>query len=609
MSGGTPPQGAIGDLNRLQAMLQIARDLTLSADRIDQVAETAATAALGLVAGARQALVFLAQPESDRFVLRGQAGRGPSAAVSEFSLVSDVGEQLRVATEPAVWRGPDQVGALLVQLNLTECVEAHTEGRRIEGLIALPLRTGERSLGFLVILCAEVCSDAEIRAKTEDLGVLAKQAALALSRALDYYQLQRTVSIHEGLARSVLHRRGLQETVAVLARHLGRTVVLEDDGFTLLACHPPVHPVPFTPRWLLEDAEFRDRVVQMQQTGSPERLARSLAERLCPRMIIPVRSGEEVLGYLSILEDERPLDESDCKMVQRAATVFALELLWRSSIAEAEQLLTGGERLPVGLQQEEGLVRRAALQGYEQKRQYVVLVVRIDRFAEYLVEHKPSPTTVLTIKRRLRDAVQHCLSNEWQGSLVLGPNTESIIVVLAFGGEVQRAVTQSRARVAAGRMQAEAQARLTGLTVSVGIGRPCNDLADLPASHRDAVKVLHGAAALWGPSQVAAYDDLGTSRLLLQVGDPVELDRFAERILGRLIEHEGGTDGVLMETLRAYAAQNRQLTRTAEALFVHVNTLGYRLQRVQEIAQLDLDTGEDWLNVQLALRILQLRGR
>ena len=95
-------------------------------------------------------------------------------------------------------------------------------------------------------------------------------------------------------------------------------------------------------------------------------------------------------------------------------------------------------------------------------------------------------------------------------------------------------------------------------------------------------------------------------RLLFQFEHNPELLAFQEEILGPLLAYEGGRD--LIQTLEAYFEHNGNLTHAAEALFVHRNTLIYRLERIAGIAGLDLDKPETRLAVQLALHIYRMRG-
>jgi purine catabolism regulator len=79
---------------------------------------------------------------------------------------------------------------------------------------------------------------------------------------------------------------------------------------------------------------------------------------------------------------------------------------------------------------------------------------------------------------------------------------------------------------------------------------------------------------------------------------------FQEEMLGSLLATEGGRE--LIRTLEAYFEHNGNLSQTAEALFVHRNTLIYRMERLATITGLNLDNPETRLAVQLALHIYRM---
>ena len=85
-----------------------------------------------------------------------------------------------------------------------------------------------------------------------------------------------------------------------------------------------------------------------------------------------------------------------------------------------------------------------------------------------------------------------------------------------------------------------------------------------------------------------------------------EVKAFYEELLGPLLSYENGEE--LIRTLYAYFERNGNLKKTANALYIHRNTLLYRLERIQEITGLNLDNPETRLALQLTLRIHKMLG-
>jgi purine catabolism regulator len=102
------------------------------------------------------------------------------------------------------------------------------------------------------------------------------------------------------------------------------------------------------------------------------------------------------------------------------------------------------------------------------------------------------------------------------------------------------------------------------------------------------------------------FGELNVYRLLFLLEHSPELASFCQETIGKLIEYDRTQGTELVETLSAYFGHKSNLSQTAEALFVHRNTLLYRMERIREISGLDLDNPETRLSIQLALRAHRL---
>jgi DNA-binding PucR family transcriptional regulator len=104
------------------------------------------------------------------------------------------------------------------------------------------------------------------------------------------------------------------------------------------------------------------------------------------------------------------------------------------------------------------------------------------------------------------------------------------------------------------------------------------------------------------PVSVVTADEV-SSHVLLLASVPDEVRRtFAGRVLGRVLEYDARTGAGLLETLQVFLDCSGSWTRTAEALHVHVNTVRYRIERVEQLTGRDLGRLEDRVDVFLALR-------
>jgi GAF domain-containing protein len=143
-----------------------------------------------------------------------------------------------------------------------------------------------------------------------------------------------------------------------------------------------------------------------------------------------------------------------------------------------------------------------------------------------------------------------------------------------------------------------------GNNVAAGIGPLAKDASDLVTALEHAESALEWAELLGEPQAVVHFQDVAHLRLLprvaLDVGEELReaLNQFAEVIRYDL---RYGTD--LSPTLDAYFANRCSVTDTANALFIHRNTLRQRLGRIEELTGRPSDELGDWMVAALAARL------
>ena len=137
--------------------------------------------------------------------------------------------------------------------------------------------------------------------------------------------------------------------------------------------------------------------------------------------------------------------------------------------------------------------------------------------------------------------------------------------------------------------------------VSVG---PRKGLSNLRDAYREAKDAVGIAYELSDHDRTTFYGDLKLYQLLLALKERnlEHLQRFCQDALGPLIEHDKRKQSDLVRTLSGFFAANGNLARAAQELDVHRNTLVYRLERIAELTELDLDDSDNRLILHLALK-------
>ena len=162
----------------------------------------------------------------------------------------------------------------------------------------------------------------------------------------------------------------------------------------------------------------------------------------------------------------------------------------------------------------------------------------------------------------------------------------------------------------AGRSSAEGESAASGMPGTSGIsgayriyaGISQNDpgITSLPHSYKRAVALLP-IAEKQRKSQVS-YRSVGLYQLLLEVDDAGLLHKIYEDSLGRLKDYDEKNRTDYLITLKRYLDHNASVQEVALETFVHRNTINYKIKKIKEILQCELNF-QDCLRLLLALHI------
>ncbi|BBY17389.1 PucR family transcriptional regulator [Mycolicibacterium litorale] len=143
--------------------------------------------------------------------------------------------------------------------------------------------------------------------------------------------------------------------------------------------------------------------------------------------------------------------------------------------------------------------------------------------------------------------------------------------------------------------------RFPGDRTVVGIGALAADSAALREPLISSREVCHVLRRRSTGSRVGTYADVGTHRMLLGLHDRTVLRRFADDILGPLRTHDDRHGTELERTLRTFLSNDGHWSATADALYVHVNTLRNRIAKIGELTGRDVGRLEDRVDLFLAV--------
>ena len=178
---------------------------------------------------------------------------------------------------------------------------------------------------------------------------------------------------------------------------------------------------------------------------------------------------------------------------------------------------------------------------------------------------------------------------------VISVGEQDIVLVKELKGHTDNKEIEKTAESISNTVSSEFYAK-----VSIGIGTVVDNIKDLARSYKEAQVALEVGKVFDTDKNIVSYENLGIGRLIYQL--PTTLcEMFLQEVFKK-----GSMDSLDREaliTIQAFFENNLNVSETSRKLFVHRNTLVYRLEKIRKMTGLDLREFEDAITFKVALMV------
>jgi len=317
---------------------------------------------------------------------------------------------------------------------------------------------------------------------------------------------------------------------------------------------------------------------------------RAMDPDFLPRIAVAVTAGSEILGSIWAVEGRKPLDVEAEAALREASRVAALHLLRHRAGDDLER-------------QRRADLLRAVLDGRMSTSAFgAALEVPVDAMVTVvalelpIVEGEPAHRSHLA-ERAISAISLHCDAYRRQAMAM----AEGRVLYLMLPDAVVPAPERMRAFVLTA---VERLGEAFSAEPRAAIGPTVDGLTGLAEAKRGAEMALRAMVDA-GVTGVADAEQLRSRTVLLELRD-LAAQHPSLRIgkLDRLVEHDRQRRSEYLTTLRAYFDTFGDVNRAAAMVSVHPNTFRYRLRRLLEAADIDLDDPVERLIVHLQLSLV-----
>lgn len=469
---------------------------------------------------------------------------------------------------------------------------------RFHSMASVPIESGPRLVGVLNVQSTErrefTASDLDfLRAIAGQVAGILERSELQRRTEVQLAEISLSHDIHERFTKLSLEGAGIGSILAVIGSLAGGSAALYSvDGYRVRGAGespsdgmPQRIHVPATPGGLAREVRL--------SAGRPPR----------PLDVVPVRAGSDMLGLLAVAIDPDAADPAGrLRALEHGSTVLALELSKERAAAEVERRLRGDlveEVLAGGLEADEAerIARQAERLGHRLPQHAWVVVLEADD------DSTEAALAARGQQDRLDGALSGLIRSRMPGALTLVRSASAVFLV-----PDELATDLPAVEKLGGQILAAAAPVMKPGSASVGIGNLASGVGELARSHVEARQALRLTRRAGGKGRVASYRSLGAFRLLLEVQSPDALRRFVDELLGPLLEYAQSRDTPLLETLEALSAARWVRRAAARQLGIHINSMTYRVERIEALMSLQLDDPETRVAISIALRARAMLG-
>lgn len=394
----------------------------------------------------------------------------------------------------------------------------------------------------------------------------------------------------------------LQEVVEKLSSYFKRSIIIENAQFELVAYNTPneflFDPIQQKtiltkrcPLFVIERLKTEGIISRLKKERLPIRMEAMEDIDFYQRIILSLVHENKVIGYLWVYETENRLSDDDLTILTEVAT-FMSKLLFekqyreKASDSETQAMLWK-------------LINNEYLNESELKTEASLVNITLPSRFTVIIGSVTDPKYLYLLDKIKQVFIQTELSKI---AYYLGKGTEIVGIVYGGSREVNDAINKAT------KVIEEIKLSLTSEEQEVsyfGVGREYNDINYMRTSYLEALEVIETSVFLNDKSVFSLkHQSLGVKRYLKGVYKKNIGEDYFHPTLLKLINKDLESKSQLIKTLSVYLENDCKVGVTAEKLFIHTNTLNYRIKQMQEISELNLTDFNQKVSLHLELQLI-----
>ncbi|MFJ7930107.1 PucR family transcriptional regulator [Peribacillus frigoritolerans] len=401
----------------------------------------------------------------------------------------------------------------------------------------------------------------------------------------------------------ILTLTNINDITDMVSTYLKKPVVIENDQFLLLAYSSYYiehfdqanRQTIFTKHWPIPILEkFMDEgiVEQLKTVEHPFRVKQIEEIGLNQRVVVSAVHKGQVFGFIWVQETEMMTD-SDLEFLHEVSHHIGKLLYQKKQInmKKDEEKNEFYQKVIDEVYQTENQIKwEAANMSLLIPETFLVNVFTI---AQSDAEHFDELADTVSLFANALNHFTHVFTNQLK-----------IIVLIGSNGKGKDLLTDS-----ANDLTNTVLSQFTDKKVFPGIGNEYSSILQLRKSYLEALEVINAAKFIGEPEQLPfQYSKLGIFRYLEMISNHHAKTNYINTDLEILQKKDLESQTKLLQTLEIYLLNNCRIKPTSEQLYIHTNTLKYRLNQITDLTSIDFDDFHSRMQLYIDLQLIKQRS-
>lgn len=335
----------------------------------------------------------------------------------------------------------------------------------------------------------------------------------------------------------------------------------------------------YCPSSIVEMTDYNDFWGRLSSAGSPLFVDSQDFSPYVRRAVAQIKSAGKVRGYIALVEINKPITKSDLQILQMVAGVVGIKLMEKDAISKALGQMESefiGDLFSGFMTNEKMAINRAKSLRWNTKRWFSVISIQAGENNLYI------GTKLDTIKNTLNVYFPFCIYNF---------NGQNACFIVSFDN---REKWSKFCRKEIEKFMGEENLIST-------VGLPVDKLIDIKDSYIQAQKAAEAVEflnkSIWRKA-VYIYSEVAVYNLLGEVSEKENMLSNSLLLLKKIDEKEGSE---YVTTLKHFFENNQNAADTAKSMYLHRNTINYRLNKIRELLEDDFNNPLVRLHLHMSL--------